>query len=81
MIYLFSNGYFYRRTKKGYRKLELYLPASPGTYGEPLRVTRDRWLEQLHSLKGCIIESGRIKKVNHADNMIMKAEISLSRKS
>ena len=58
MDYIFCGKYFFKRTDNGYRKLELYLPAASGTYGEDTEITKQRWLNDLNELDGSI----RLKK-------------------
>lgn len=48
-----KDGLFYGQSKtekgEGWRKLECYLPAAPGTLGEPLAKSAERWLKEFDS--------------------------------
>ena len=45
-----KDGLFYGQSKteksEGWRKLECYLPSAPGTLGEPLVKSAERWLNE-----------------------------------
>lgn len=56
--WLCADGKFFREFnidpvdhKPIYRQVELYLPCAPGTYGEPIETTMNRWMEDLQSGK------------------------------
>lgn len=71
MNYIYHGKFFYGLTDKGYRKLELYLPAASGTYGEDIETTKQRWLKDLNELGGYIrrrkpLAGKMVMKVKHA---------------
>lgn len=67
---------FYAKQPDGtYRLLELYLPSATGTYGEPIKTTKDRWIRELNELDGHILSHSPFKgkpfkvRLNHSKNV------------
>ncbi|HCM7357810.1 TPA: hypothetical protein N3288_000216 [Klebsiella aerogenes] len=60
------NGNFYFARNNKWFKGELYLPCATGTYGEPLEVTAERWLDEIEqgerALRHAISDSGGCSK-------------------
>ena len=60
MMFLYIQNAFHRMNDDGnFQKLGMYLPAAPGTYGEPINTTIERWINQLNST-GQYYDSGRM---------------------
>lgn len=73
--YIYVSPYFYKLLEQGYRKLELYIPCGENTYGEPLEVTKQRWLSDLKETDGYIK-----RRTPLAGKMVMKVKLAFDNK-